>query len=225
MGNLASLTFRLGANIKDFQTNMRKASATMQKAGAQMKSMGKSMSMYVTAPIVAMGAASLAAFDKQAQAEAKLAAQVRLNGKSVEATMANYKQFASSLQAITTVGDETTLGLMQMAETMQASNVEKATEGAIGLSKALGVDLQAAMKMVVLAQNGEYTMLNRYVPALRNASTETEKAAIVNKLYADGLAIAKAEALNGLGPLKQLKNTLFILKIIMKLQYLAVLIM
>lgn len=208
MGNLASLTFLLGANTKDFQTKMRKASNTLRTTGQSMKKMGGQMSMYVTGPILALGGASLAAFDKQAQAEAKLAAQVRNNGKDVQATMASYKSFASSLQNVTTVGDETTLGLMQMAETMQAANVEEATKGAIGLSKALGVDLQAAMKMVVLAQNGEYTMLNRYVPALRNASTETEKASIVNKLYADGLAIAQQEAQTGLGPLKQLKNTI-----------------
>ncbi len=208
MGNLSSLTFMLGANIKEFQTKMRKVSADLKKTGKNMKSMGKSMSMYVTAPIAAMGAASLAAFDKQAQAEAKLAAQVRANGKDVEATMASYKTFASELQAVTTVGDEATLGLMQMAESMGAADVKGATQGAIALSKALGVDLQAALKMTALAQQGEYTMLNRYVPALRSASSETEKAAIVAKLYADGLKIAKAEAQTGLGPLKQLQNTL-----------------
>ena len=208
MGNLASLTLRLGADISQFQTNMRKAANVMRKTGAQMKSIGKNMSMYVTGPIVAMAGASLAAFDKQAQAERKLAAQIRANGKDVDTTLASYKAFATQLQDITTVGDETTLQLMQMAETMQSTNVEEATKGAIGLSKALGVDLKAALKMTVLAQNGEYTMLNRYVPALRGATTETQKAAIVSKLYADGLKIAQEEAKTGLGPLKQLKNTL-----------------
>ena len=64
MGNLASLTFMLGANTKQFQTEMRKVSNNMRKIGKEMKGLGKSMSMYVTAPIAAMGAASLAAFDK-----------------------------------------------------------------------------------------------------------------------------------------------------------------
>lgn len=208
MGNLASLTFMLGANIKDFQTKMRQAAKEMDKAGQQMKGIGKSMSMYVTAPLVAMGAASLAAFDKQAQAEAKLAAQVRLNGKDVESTMASYKTFASELQNVTTVGDETTLGLMQMAETMGATNVQAATQGAIALSKALGVDLAQGVKMAVMAQSGQYEMLNRYVPALRTANSESEKAAIVSKLYADGLAIAKTEAETGMGAMIQLTNTL-----------------
>jgi len=208
MGNLSSLTFMLGANIKDFQTKMKKTSAILEKTGEQMKSMGKNMSMYVTAPLMAMGAASLAAFDKQAQAEAKLAAQVRLNGKDVNATMNAYKQFASQLQGMTTVGDETTLALMQMAESMGAQNVTAATQGAIGLSKALGVDLHSAIKMATLAQSEDYSMLQRYVPALKLAATETEKAAIVSKLFANGLSIAQAEAQTGLGPLKQLQNSL-----------------
>lgn len=59
MSNLASLSFRIGANIKDFQTGMRKAMNTLKKTGKQMKSLGKSMSMYVTAPIVAAGGAAV----------------------------------------------------------------------------------------------------------------------------------------------------------------------
>lgn len=208
MGNLASLTFMLGADIRSFQTNMRKASQTLSKVGKDMKSIGKNVSMYATAPIMGMAAVSVAAFDKQAQAEQKLATQIRANGKDVESTLESYKRFATELQSITIVGDETTLGLIQMAETMGSSNVMEATKGAIGLSKALGVDLQSAIKMVTLAEKGEYTMLNRYVPALRLATTESEKAAIVQKLYADGMKIAAAEAKTGLGPLKQLQNTI-----------------
>ena len=208
MGNLSSLTLMLGANIKDFQTKMHKATQQLAKTGEQMKGIGKGMSMYVTAPLAAMGAASLAAFDKQAQAEAKLAAQIRQNGKDVQATMADYKTFASNLQNITTVGDETTLALMQMAESMGASNVKAVTQGAVGLSKALGVDLQSAIKMTTLAEQGNFTMLQRYVPALKSAGTEAEKTAILSKLYADGLAIAQSEAQTGLGPLKQLQNSL-----------------
>lgn len=208
MGNLSSLTLMLGANIKDFQTKMHKATQQLAKTGEQMKGIGKGMSMYVTAPLAAMGAASLAAFDKQAQAEAKLAAQIRQNGKDVQSTMADYKTFASNLQNVTTVGDETTLALMQMAESMGASNVKAVTQGAVGLSKALGVDLQSAIKMTTLAEQGNFTMLQRYVPALKSAGTEAEKTAILSKLYADGLAIAQSEAQTGLGPLKQLQNSL-----------------
>lgn len=208
MGNLASLTFRLGADIKAFQTNMKIASNQMRKIGGEMKKIGSQMSMYVTGPIAAMGATSLAAFDKQMQAEQKLSAQLRKNGKDVDATMNLYKTYASNLQKITTVGDETSLGLMQLAESMKSPNTLEATKGAIGLSKALGINLQSALKMVVLAQNGEYTMLNRYVPSLRLANTEVKKAAIMSKLYADGMEIAKTEAQTGLGPLKQLKNSI-----------------
>ena len=55
MGNLASLTLRMGADISQFQTKMRQVSNTMKKTGAQMKSIGKNMSMFITAPLVAAG--------------------------------------------------------------------------------------------------------------------------------------------------------------------------
>lgn len=206
--NLASLTLMLGANIGQFQTSMRKASKELETVGKKMQSIGKSMSLYVTAPLVAMGTASVMAFDEAAQANARLATQLRQNGKDVQTTLADYNAFASGIERVTTVDDEAVLGMMQLAESMGAIDVKGATSGAIALSKSLGIDLTAAMKMAVLAQNGQYTMLQRYVPALRVASSETEKAAIVQKLFADGMAIAKSEAGAGLGPMLQLKNAL-----------------
>jgi hypothetical protein len=207
MGNLASLTFMLGANIGDFQTNMRKASKVMKDVGGQMKDMGGKMSLYVTAPLTALGAASVAAFDEADKAEKRLAAQLRQNGKDVQAVVADYKNYAASIQKITTIDDDAVLGLMQLAESMQAVDTKAATSGAIALSKALGVDMETAVKMAVQAQNGQYTMLQRLVPAIKNAGSETEKAAILTKLYSDGLAIAQAETQAGLGPLLQLKNS------------------
>jgi len=206
--SLSSLNFILGADIKQFQTKMRRAESDLQKVGKKMQSIGKTMSLAVTAPLLAIGTGSVLAFDKQIQAVSGLSTQLEMNGKNVAKLLPEYKKFASELQNVTTVGDEMSLELMRVAETMGSIDSKRAARDAIGLSKALKVDLNAAIRMVVLAQQGEYTMLNRYVPALRSAKTETEKYTIAQKLFADGFEKAKTEAKEGLGPLKQIRNTL-----------------
>lgn len=203
----SNVTVVLGVNMKQFTKSMERASRDLTKLGKKLQDTGKSMSMYLTAPIVALGALSVKAFDEEAQALAKLQAQLKANGKDVQTVTKDYQEFASHIQKITTVGDETTLSLLQLAETMNSADPKQAAEGAIGLSKALGIDLQTATKMAVLAQEGQYTMLQRYVPSLRNATSESEKATIVQKLFADGMEIAKAETETAGGKMAQLKNT------------------
>jgi len=206
--SLSSLNFILGADIKQFQTKMKRAQTDLEKVGKKMQSIGKTMSIAVTAPLIAIGTSSVIAFDKQIQAVSGLSTQLQMNGKDVAKLLPEYKKFASELQKVTTVGDEMSLELMRVAETMGSIDSKQAAQDAIGLSKALKVDLNAAIRMVVLAQEGEYTMLNRYVPALRSAKTETEKYTIAQKLFADGFEKAKTEAKEGLGPLRQIGNTL-----------------
>jgi len=206
--SLSSLNFILGADIKQFQTKMKRAETGLAKVGKKMKSIGKTMSIAVTAPLLAIGTASVIAYDKQIQAVSGLSSQLEMNGKDVAKLLPEYKKFASELQNVTTVGDEMSLELMRVAEVMGSVDAKGAARDAIGLSKALKVDLNSAIKMVALAQVGEFTMLNRFVPALRSAKTETEKYAIAQKLFADGFEKAKTEAKEGLGPLKQIGNTL-----------------
>ena len=60
------LTFNFGANMKGFNKAMNKAQRKLKKFGSSVKKMGSSMTMNLTLPIVALGAASVKAFDAQA---------------------------------------------------------------------------------------------------------------------------------------------------------------
>jgi len=199
----------LGLDKKRYEEGLKGAEKSTNNFGNTLKKIGGIMAgAFAVGKIVSFGKKVVEAANIQAQAEQKLASQVAANGKAVESTMADYTAYASEIQKITTVGDETTLSLLQMAETMQSPAPKDAAKGAIALSKSLGVDLQSALKMVTLAQQGEYTMLNRYIPALRNAGSETEKAAILQKTLADGFEIAKTEAQTGSGAITQMQNAL-----------------
>jgi hypothetical protein len=204
---LADLYVKLGLKDKDFNKGLEKSKKKTSKFGSAMKKLGGIMAAaFAVKKVFQFGKASVQAANIQMQAEKKLAQAIESNGKSVQSTMNDYTKFASELQKVTTVGDEATLQLLQLAETMQSPAPKEATKGAIGLSKAYGIDMNSALKMVVLAQKGEYTMLQRYIPELRSATSEAEKHAIVQRAMADGLDIAKKEAETGLGPVTQLKN-------------------
>lgn len=62
MSRYAAVNVRFGADISQFSTAMQNAARQMQRAGDQLQNVGKSMSMNLTAPILALGAASLYAF-------------------------------------------------------------------------------------------------------------------------------------------------------------------
>jgi len=62
MSRYAAVNVRFGADISQFSTAMQNAARQMQRAGQQLQDVGKSMTMNLTAPILALGAASLYAF-------------------------------------------------------------------------------------------------------------------------------------------------------------------
>jgi len=144
---------------------------------------------------------SIEALRVQEQAEAKLESQI---GDNINAV----KNWASEIQNATTVGDEQVLTLASLASSMGVTteNLEDATKGAIGLSEAFGIDLNTSMKMVALANEGQYTMLARYIPELRTAADDSEKMAIVQDAMANGFELATVKADTFTGKLSQLKN-------------------
>lgn len=119
------------------------------------------------------------------------------------------KDQAAAIQELTTYGDEEIEALQAQALNLgiQADKLDDVIRGSIGLSKALNLDLNTALRYTALAMQGEYTVLQRYVPALRMAQTEGEKLAIVQDLMRRGFEQARGEAETLTGRLKQLKNT------------------
>lgn len=144
----------------------------------------------------------------QEGAERKLQGAMQANETFTAAAFASYKEFASGLQDLTTTGDETTLGMLQVAESLGASGdaAERATRNAIGMQAALGVNAQAAMKMTVALEQGETSLLNRYLPALRSIEDPTARAAAAQAALARMFSVAEAEADTYAGRAQQLAN-------------------
>ena len=205
-----------GASTLKTQLSGVKAMAT--KLGSVFKSLGRKM-LRAFSPIgLAIGGMLtvlsvkkiLSLTAAQEQAVNDLESAIASSGQSTEKWSKKLQDVASSIQKITIYGDEALMPVMALGLNMGigADKMEESTKAAIGLSKAFGIDLKTSMKMVALAMQGEFTLLQRYVPELRSVSTEAEKLAIFQKLVAAGFQQAQAETKTASGQYQQLKNEL-----------------
>ena len=158
---------------------------------------------------VAAGLGAVAkAYSDQESVDRKMKAAFDAVGESGTKAVATWGAWATAIQRATSLGDEEVMSTITLAKIMGVQNdkLADATKGAIGLSKAFGIDLNSSMKMVALAFQGEYTMLQRYIPALRAAKTDSEKMAVVQAAMANGFKLAEAELGTISGEFKALKG-------------------
>ena len=144
----------------------------------------------------------------QEKAEITLAAALKASGEYTDTLNKRYQEFASSIQKVTTYGDEQVLGLMALIKNLGVSTdkVEEATKMAIGLATATNRDVQSMAQYVALAMQGEFTMLRRYIPALRATSDATEQLKIVTEFAARGFKVAEETTTSYSDSLTQLRN-------------------
>ncbi len=207
---IAALTAKIGADITGLTSGLKKAGKDLNKFGSDVSRFGAAISVGISAPLTAAATQSVKAFDTQIQAEKRLEAALRSAGEFSQAALQDFKSFASGLQQVTTVGDESTLKMLQLAKSMGLSNeqAKSASKNAISLAKAMGINEQSAIRYTAALEQGDATMLNRYLPTLRQIDDETERAAKAQELLGQMFSAATSEAQNGLGPLIQLQNTL-----------------
>jgi len=122
--------------------------------------------------------------------------------------MNQYTKFASSIQAVTTYGDEQILKLMALQRNLGVTSdrLEEATKASIGLAAATGRDVNSMAMYIALAEQGEFTMLRRYIPALRSTTDATEQLQIITDFAARGFLVAQENAKTFSGSLEQLRN-------------------
>lgn len=147
---------------------------------------------------------------KQEDAVFLLAAALQAAGDEAEKTMVQFRAFAAGIQKVTKYGDEDVLMLMQLMKSLgvASGSLEAATKKAIGLAAATGRDVQSMAMYIALAEQGEFTMLRRYIPALRSTTDATKQLQIITEFSARGFKIAEAQAKTTSGGLKQLWNVI-----------------
>ena len=202
-----NVNIKLGANITDFESKMKRAQRGFKKTAANLKKIGKSMSLSLTAPLTAFAAASVKAFDTQAKAEAQLRTALGENEQAFKDVTAQ----ARELQQITLFGDEETIAaasfLAQMG--LQEDAIKRLIPLIQDMATAKGMSLTAAADLVAKSVGSSTNALSRYGIQIDGAVGSTERLdSAVNALSKQFKGQAEAAAKAGTGSLKQLQNTI-----------------
>lgn len=217
---------RIGADSYEFQQKVQKVQNDLKKFSASLDKIGKDLSMKLTAPIMALGAASVYLADVQLRAEAKVQQALKSTRGVSQLNFDQLTKFASELQGKTIFGDEeildkSTAQLLTFTN-IAGENFKRAQTVALDLATVLNGDLQGASIQLGKALNDPVKSLS----ALRKSGIQftNEQEAVIKKLASTG-QMAKAQSLMldelerqyggqaeaaakvGAGSLKQLKNS------------------
>lgn len=181
--------------------------ASLKEAGIGLKDISK-YSAIAFAGIAAGTGLAVRSSAAQEAAESDLSAALETTGQDAARYTKELSAAATAIQQVTIIGDETTMSVMSLGINMgvSADQIEGATKQAIGLSKAYGIDLSTSMKMIALARQNDFTLLQRYIPQLRTTEDLTKKMSIMNVSAANGFAQEQAAAKTFSGQLSQLNN-------------------
>lgn len=202
---IADLLIKIGADSYEFQQKAQQVEKDMGRLEKKLTSVGKSLSMKLTAPLMALGAVSLNNADVQQQAEARLL--TALKGRSdVQQRLLTQ---ASELQSRSILGDEVIIGQQAYLASLGMTEVQigKVIEAAAQLSAATGMTLESAVKNLAKTFGGLTGELGESIPKLKEFTTEQLKnGEAVDFILENYKGFAETAAKEGLGAVKQLKN-------------------
>lgn len=150
------------------------------------------------------------AFIVQEKAETKLINTMKVLGQFTQASISDFTNFASELQSVSTVGDETSLRLLSMAKSFGLTNKEAKSlvKTSADLSAATGRDIDGAFKTLLKTFTGTSTELKRLGFDTNQLTSEQMRMGAAVDLVAKrfkGLAAVETKTL--VGSLKQLSNS------------------
>ena len=202
---IADLLIKIGADSYEFQQKAKEVEKGLAELEKKLTNVGKTLSMRLTAPLVALGAVSLKNADVQQQAESRLLNA--LKGRSdVQQRLLTQ---ASELQSRSVLGDEVIIGQQAYLASlgMTEEQIGKVIEASAQLSAATGMTLESAVKNLAKTFGGLTGELGESIPKLKEFTTEQLKnGEAVDFILQNYKGFAETAAKEGLGAVKQLKN-------------------
>ena len=166
--------------------------------------------VFTTGAIAGFFEDSLEASKGQEDALNSLNTALSNTGKFSEAASLSMQEFASELQAASTIGDEvalSTASLIQSLGNLDTEGLQRATQAAADLSAALGIDLETAARLVGKAAAGEVGTLKKYGVAIKDTGDTTKDFALaLDVLEAKFGGAAASKILTFSGAIAQTKN-------------------
>jgi hypothetical protein len=121
-----------------------------------------------------------AAYDTQTEAVKGLEVALRLQGAAVDVESKRLQAFASDMQKLTGIGDESTIAMMQRAAMMGVATdqLDDMAKAGIGLGEVMGTSAESGMESMRRATEGNFQQFERTFPAMRQMATDEEKLAL-----------------------------------------------
>jgi hypothetical protein len=181
------------------QADLGKAMSGIKSFGMGVWEIGKKAAIGLLGIGTALAGVALkavASFTESENAASALKAALRANGDEVELNTQKLRARADAIQDETGVSGEATVQSMARLRNMgvETAALEASAKAVIALTGA-GMSQESAIKAVAQAHNGNFAALGKVIPALKTATSEAEKAALVNDFLAKGYAQSK-EKLN-----------------------------
>jgi len=205
--------------LKDARVQTLEAAAQVQVAAGRIEQFSGSLKGFASGALSALGAFgagnwlrdALGNFQEAETIGLHLNAVLESNGREVAVLTAQYNDFASSLERITTEEDDHVLSLLATAETYRITGraAEQAVSDAIGLATITKGNAESLIRLTAAIARGDIEtamMMARMVPQLRNIKDESEFVAEAQKLVAAGMKAAAAETESSAGAMKMLKR-------------------
>jgi uncharacterized protein YoxC len=128
------------------------------------------------------------AFDAQTESVKRLNAALQIRG--AQGASAGMQQVAKDLEKLTGVSDQTTLGLMNQAQSMGFATgaMDDAAKAALGLAAATGKDASASLADMKAALEGNFEAFHGLNPQIMFMRTNQQKLAAVMAIANQGLA-------------------------------------
>jgi hypothetical protein len=134
-----SLFIKLGFDLKAFSKSSQNIARSLKKTGKQMKNIGKSMTMSLTAPIVAMGGLAVKVFADFEQSMAKVQAVSGATGAEFQKLNTLAKDLGISTRFTASQVADLQLNYAKLG--FSSEEIEKITESTLNLALASGSDL------------------------------------------------------------------------------------
>lgn len=197
MGSLATLGIDLRAETAAFSTDLNKANRLLGTATARMKKQTDDMQRFfkgvsaaakgVQIAVAAIAGAAVIgsitkltdAYGVQEKAVKSLNSALLVTGRYSEQASQALQKNASEIQALTTVGDEAllqaTARMAQFAKGLGVDEIQTAQRAIVGLSEALGMDLNAAASALGKTVGTSTNALARYGIQVDKNASQSEK--------------------------------------------------
>lgn len=150
------------------------------------------------------------AYGEDEKAATQLAAAIRATGRESEISVYAIRELASSLQQVTTYGDEATVSAVAMVQQLSNLNedgLKKVTPAMLDFAAAMGVDLNTAATLIGKTLGSTTNALSRYGIEVDMTGTESEKLAeLVGVLTEKFGGMAEAMGTTSLGEAEKFKN-------------------